>query len=104
MGKYEFRGTPGPWYWGHAEYGDGDWLVAKDNGMVIDYAGCGSHSCEISAANAQAISAVPELIQSCKLLIDSIEGGETTPEDAVSAIRNALAKATGERTGGGEDE
>jgi hypothetical protein len=61
--------TPGKWVWGNHThygaiedscYGDGDWLLS-DSGPVIDYAGCGSHRCEVSESDASLIAMAPDL-------------------------------------------
>lgn len=42
------------------------------------------------------LKAAPELLEASRMLIDSVEGGSTTPEEAINAARAAIAKATGE--------
>ncbi len=42
------------------------------------------------------LKAAPDLLEASRMLINSIEGGSTTPEEAIAAARAAIAKATGE--------
>ncbi|WP_223482337.1 hypothetical protein [Stenotrophomonas sp. OVS01A] len=47
-------------------------------------------------ANARLIAAAPELLEAALSTIDTIEGGPTQVADAITALRAAIAKATGE--------
>ena len=47
------------------------------------------------AANLQLIAAAPELLEACQSIVDSLEGGQTEPHEAIAAVRSAIAKATG---------
>ncbi len=89
--------TPGKWV---AEFDGEHWNVVVEGGEGFgrDIVGCeGLFRCDGSdQANAYLIAAAPELLVAGRMLIDSIEGRGTTPEEAITAIRAAVAKATGE--------
>lgn len=86
--------TPGPW--SYQEWGR----------LILD-SGQGSSRLQVATvalntrrdegtANARLIAAAPELLAAALLIVETIEGGPTRPADAISAIRAAIAKATGE--------
>ena len=55
------RHTPGPWVWN-----EWTWLDGADGKPVLEYAGCGSHECEVNEANARLIAAAPALVEALK--------------------------------------
>lgn len=73
----EAKHTPGPWAWenGSLQYGDGKWL-SSPSGMVLDYAGCGSHECDIKEADARLIAAAPELLEALEQIVWKLERKE----------------------------
>lgn len=46
-------------------------------------------------ADANLIAASHDLLRAAEALIDTLEGGSTTPEDAITLTRLAIAKANG---------
>jgi hypothetical protein len=93
--------TPGPWEWvenAPGQYGSGKWL-GSNSGMVFDYAGCGSHECDVSEANARLIAAAPELVEALyAILISSFHDVENISphmQQAANKACAAIAKATG---------
>ena len=103
--------TPGPWHVGpkKATYqvvGDvAERLIELGLPTEIEMASVGHRGGQAAAipmdessmANAHLISAAPELLEACERVIDSIEGGATTPEESITYVRAAIAKARGER-------
>lgn len=90
--------TQGPWRYSTEPQPNGCPIIGAGPLMVAMV----SHSVkdptqrETALANARLIAAGPDLMEASRMLIDSIEGGSTTPEDAITAARAAIAKATGE--------
>ena len=105
MSKYEFKGTRGPWETCHRNADEIQTtfacvLVGK---TVHDI---GDMKDAESRANAQAISAVPEMIEALNDCIALFNNGDLMAEDCGPEYRAAcaaLTKATGERTGGGHE-
>ena len=104
MSEYEFKGTKGPWL----KVTDSPFVYAlNENGvnqfqLSVQGVYCGD---EEKQANAQAIAAVPELIEALRVADELIsekhytEGATDAGKVAIDQIRAALDKATGERTG-----
>jgi hypothetical protein len=85
--------TPGPWF-AHGRY-----IGTKNHKSAIgecrSASGCWSDD-EPASANARLIAAAPDLLDAALSTIDTIEGGPTQVADAITALRAAIAKATGE--------
>ena len=73
----EVKHTPGPWVWNAespTQCGDGSWLKSQ-SGMVLDYAGCGSHECKVKQADARLIAAAPELLAALQHIMNVVPYG-----------------------------
>ena len=95
--------TPGPWAWSDGsspprhQYGDGSWLQSQ-SGMVLDYAGCGSHECKVTHADARLIAAAPELLEAMQEIVCAADcNGWEELDPLLSKARAAIAKAAGEK-------
>lgn len=105
MSKY----TKGPWKW-KSDPSMGGFHVYMDT-AIRKRSGYESHhhlemdfsiypedgeQWEEAKANARLIASAPELLEAALSTIDTIEGGPTQVADAITALRAAIAKATGE--------
>lgn len=97
--------TPAPWEVSHAGHGGPSGFVLDEyfvlNRAVADDVAIAAEIIDPatqmpSEANARLIAAAPELLEASRMLIYSIDGGSITPEEAITAARAAIAKATGE--------
>lgn len=93
----DMKHAPGPWSLrchtnGNVVDGSDEWTVIASDGKAVCYE---SSYNEFAPANSRLIAAAPDLLNACLSVVDSIEGGETTPQQSVANIRAAIAKATG---------
>ena len=110
--------TPGPWHIGREQDHSADrwkrneeWSKIRgiDNGLITTIESVHpkgkrqSMDFDIEAANAQLISAAPDMLQALKFLLSSykadfknITGGELNETDAVKKACEVIRKATGE--------
>lgn len=84
----------GPWSIGAVDPDTGEIEVTSEGRPYICMVLPGALP-DRTCANARLIAAAPELLEASRMLIDSIEGGSITPEEAISAARAAIATATG---------
>jgi hypothetical protein len=77
--------TPGPW-----SFDKYDWLIGPGHVPVTDYAGCGSHACDIENPYDKAlILAAPELLAACKSALAKF-CTILAPNDSVTEIADYL--------------
>ena len=89
--------TAGPWHWGK----DYEGLFGANEEEILchaDYEGMWVRDyLKQGKIDAQLIVASPDLLAAALMVIDTIEGGSTKVEEAITATRAAIAKATGEQ-------
>lgn len=71
------------------------WFVPDDNPRGIKSATTGYYV-PVTIESIRLMAAAPELLEAALSTIDTIEGGPTQVADAITALRAAIAKATGE--------
>lgn len=101
----EFKGTKGEWLWeenGASDPHGSTCIAVSTNGPQIAYLQSfsgweGGYGREVTIANANLISAAPELLDACQWLLMALRDGtsmdvEIGKEKAESAIEKALGK------------
>ena len=90
----ETKHTPGPWEAEqlYAKGNDGKFVViSKTNYICV----CDAiEGVEVNEPNADLISAAPDLLEACQEMVEAFDRHH--PEDGIIAIREAIAKATGD--------
>lgn len=100
----EFKGTKGEWLWEEnsaSNPNDSTYIEVRANGPQIAYlqsfTGYGdSHSREATIANANLISAAPDLLQALQNMVESYQYEASPDNPALLQARAAIAKALGE--------
>jgi hypothetical protein len=87
--------TPGPWFVNQAAANKGFARVTANNGMIAE---CGPHreANEQHFANAHLIAAAPDLLETCKDILDDIKCGRDIhlrDNKSVKCLKAAIAKA-----------
>ena len=95
--------TPGPWQadaigsdgsfeiWSTRDMPHNEWIICSRNGI--------EHRAPESRANAKLIAAAPDLLAALKEIAEGYRAPSPTPiQDIKEIARNAIAKATGEKS------
>lgn len=99
-----FKGTKGEWLWEEnsaSDPNDSTCIEVRVNGPQIAYlqsfTGYGdSHSREATIANANLISAAPEMLEALQNMVESYQYEASPDNPALLQARAAIAKALGE--------
>lgn len=86
--------TPGPWtleHWGDREID----VYAGEDTLVCSLRGGSTHPDDDSDADASLISAAPDLLHACELLLIYLGDWDDPEDETCVTARNAIAKAKG---------
>lgn len=97
----EVKHTPGPWEAKWSKYSDGEYIVQtkhSSNRVIASFDDDGDGAGEQSIADAHLISAAPDLLKVCKVVLATLPhmgGSERATFHLVKDLEAAIAKAEG---------